>query len=140
MWPISALHSNGAVHVDTPRQLNPTYLAKNEVSIMQYTGLKDKNGEEIYEGDVLLIPDTWTETVDVGVGSVPVAQTLDNHLAPVEFKDGEFVFVIKGSNADILSDGYYTWNQLKEETGVEEIEIIGNIYENPELTQTHENK
>lgn len=100
--------------------------------LMQYTGLKDKNGVEIFEGDTVVIPDTFTETVDVGVGSVPVAQTPDNHIATVKFAEGEFVFVIE-ENADVLSKGEYTWRQLKEEVGVEEIEVIGNIYEHGDL-------
>jgi uncharacterized phage protein (TIGR01671 family) len=100
--------------------------------VLQYTGLKDKNGKEIYEGDVLLIPDTFTETVDVGVGSVPVAQWPENHLSEVVFEDGCFKIVIR-EKGDIWWKVHYNFECVKEETGLEALEVIGNIYENPDL-------
>jgi uncharacterized phage protein (TIGR01671 family) len=73
---------------------------------MQFTGLTDKNGREIYEGDILDVP--WSEK--------PVG--------PVTFNDGWFCIEVKETedNPDYSApiDG-------------EESEIIGNIYENPEL-------
>lgn len=78
--------------------------ANSEFPIMQYTGLKDKNGKEIYEGDIVEIPNTdvcvieWRDTAYVAV-------------APkTKFKD---------------TRGIYTYWSAKE--------VIGNIYENPEL-------
>ena len=82
---------------------NNNYLGTiyDELAIMQYTGLKDKNGREIYEGDIcrLWYPDGYK-------------------LGVVEFKNGCFYW---NSN----SVGF--WN--------EELEVIGNIYENPELLE-----
>ena len=72
--------------------------------IMQFTGLKDKNGKEIYEGDI-------------------VSHSLDNSTIPlsvVSFEDGMFVF----------SDKEYTTELIE---SLDYCEVIGNIYENPEL-------
>lgn len=66
---------------------------------MQYTGLKDKNGKEIYEGDILSFRDG---------------------IAPVEYLFTEFVAmdVTGHGNCNLLDD---------------RCEVIGNIYENPDL-------
>lgn len=74
---------------------------KDGCILMQYTGLKDKNGKEIFEGDVLL------------------ASSNDKGL-PVEFMDG--CFVMMGGEAG------FEWIPRSDYC-----EVIGNIYENPEL-------
>jgi transposase-like protein len=61
-----------------------------------------------------------------------IATEPHNHLAEVKYGNGEFVFVVT-DNADVLRAGTYTWNALCEETGVDGLKVIGNIYENPEL-------
>ena len=95
---------------------------------MQFTGLKDKNGKEIYEGDVLLIPDEDIVPVtDEGQGPLEPC----NHIVPVEFRDGEFGFEIPKS--DDGETGWQTWRTWNEYSDPKEIEIIGNIWENPEL-------
>ena len=66
--------------------------------IMQYTGLKDKNGKEIYEGDLCNCWDTKKEKITFDLGT----------------------FWINGTPLHAI---------YREE----EIEVIGNIYENPEL-------
>jgi len=70
------------------------------LELMQYTGLKDKNGKEIYEGDIL-------------------EDKYDN-VGAVEFSHARFSWP---HGVD--------WGEIEVEW--DEIEVIGNIYENPEL-------
>ena len=71
---------------------------------MQYTGLKDKNGKEIYEGDIVRLSG-WNPEV-----------------CEVVFDRGGFCFRFKPDDT-YYPDGKY----------LEDGEVIGNIYENPKL-------
>ena len=76
-------------------------------NIMQFTGLKDKNGKEIYEGDIV--------------------EGINDSSFEVSFKKGCFIgIVIKVDKFEYKYLEYSLHN-------LENIEIIGNIYENPEL-------
>ena len=78
--------------------------------VMQCTGLKDKNGVEIYEGDII----TWVYYQIYGA----------------EKKQGVIVFE-KGCF-------YPKWGNIGYRLGgsnTTDIEVIGNIYENPELVE-----
>ncbi len=80
-------------------------------ALMQYTGLKDKNSREIYESDVL----------DVESERYPFDK---NRTGVVKMIDGSWVIEdLEGT------DGEYLFNETPEQ------EIIGNIYENPELLE-----
>ncbi len=81
-------------------------------TVGQYIGRKDKNGKEIYEGDVFEAEEPRFES--------------DINKYQVEFQDGSFI------GTDIINKvEIYT---LKEWTDKEAtLEIIGNVWENPEL-------
>lgn len=97
-------------------------MGQNEIDIeymplMQYTGLKDKNGKEIYEGDIIRwrIDDfeEWTKFQIVWGNDYPAFE-----INPCEFEE---------------------CNGLQFITSIEgECEVIGNIYENPELLNAGE--
>ena len=82
----------------------------DEIQLMQYTGLKDKNDKEIYEGDIVEI--TWA--YDKSIHKFKVYYDSEN--AYYSLKE------IGRDDLDVLC-GY----------SKEQIEIIGNIYENPNL-------
>ena len=74
------------------------------IELMQYTGLKDKNNKEIYEGDIVTLHNSKYKVIFL------------NEEARFVLRDDEFEYEIPFTN-----------NNNKR------MEIIGNIYENPEL-------
>jgi uncharacterized phage protein (TIGR01671 family) len=91
--------------------------------LMQYTGLKDKNGKEIYEGDVI----RWKYESDSPNSFQGVVEYADRIIkVGWEHDDTRFVgFTIRCD--DKGEEWFAAFPNLKD------IEIIGNIYENPEL-------
>lgn len=77
----------------------------NEIELMQYTCLKDKNGKEIFEGDVVI-----TDEAD-GLDQI------------IYYKGAFYIESLSNRNFgdELLSDLI--------------VEVIGNIYENPELLE-----
>ena len=91
---------------------------------MQYTGLKDKNGKEIYEGDVCQIMmrkkyGHQKDGIPATVGAVEFGKIVVRDESLYVF----YAFHIKGGSIQ------YRIGQ--------ELEVIGNIYENPELLPTN---
>ena len=91
----------------------------NPATVGQFTGLIDKNGKEIYEGDVVNVPNfiqLWDEQSDDLTGEI---KYLDGafHINSEEPHFGEVPLL-----------GIYT-----NEKTTSDIEVIGNVHDNPEL-------
>lgn len=83
---------------------------EDECELMQFTGLIDRNGRDVYEGDVYQFPPARNDTP-------PFIDLVE---------DLQTFFEAKG-----LREGEYTWDYS-------EIEVIGNVWENPELLTKEE--
>ena len=78
------------------------------IELLEYTGLKDKSGTEIYEGDIVKYPH-------------------DPHSCIVQWQElGAVGWSLKPTGGDTA------WTQYGMNSH-DELEVIGNIYENPEL-------
>ena len=83
------------------------YFDIEDMILMQYTGLHDKNGKEIYEGDII--------------------QYGDIHKGIVEYSEKYAQFILK--ETDNISDEYEALGEFN----IIVFEVIGNIYDNKEL-------
>ena len=92
------------------------------IELMQFTGLLDKNGNEIYEGDILLVPEFY---------ETPEMANTDYIQWVVVFKFGMFTLENKENTAE--SDSASLHSDLEAYDG--DFEVIGNVYEHPELVK-----
>ena len=96
---------------DEPRCISD-YCGANPVdpaTVGQYTGLTDKNGKKIFEGDIVFVKDRLMQD----------SEPLSTFMGTVDHKDASFVIV-----GDVFT--HYRWLDY-------EVEVIGNIHDNPEL-------
>lgn len=106
MLKIKSLHFTSKTGVFSIVTEPMTFISSEHLKLMQYTGLKDVNGVEIYEGDIVKIKD-WKYG--------------NEFLGEISFKNGSYVVESKIAT-------HYRFIDY-------EIQVIGNIYENPELLE-----
>lgn len=88
----------------------------DDIVLMQSTGFKDKNGKEIFEGDILKVTN------------------LSSWLEVVSFNEDKAMFVSKETKRKVEETPLYDLFN----TDIFEVEIIGNIYTNPELAEVEQ--
>lgn len=117
-------------YMSTPFTLQELQLSKvqfgSDCPVMQYTGLKDKNGREIYEGDIVSVD----ERKITGFG---IAHAFTGYVKYSEKRGAYQIMVNHGDKErwEYLAIG----SMYGDEHGIQlqSIEIIGNIFENHEL-------
>lgn len=90
----------------------------NTLEIMQFTGLKDSKGNDIYESDIL--------------------KTDSNITGSIEFHNGAFCWT-DGACYWWLHSGHKNMSDDDKVIVVDDLEVIGNIYSNPELVEGNSN-
>jgi uncharacterized phage protein (TIGR01671 family) len=112
-----------------------SYWDEEEVELMQYTGLKDKNGKEIYDGDILQVETAWYKAKITPTQGEDETDAIFGYRRngitywTVEHKifTSRVGFMIYG--IDRRFHKVLTPNMIYNNKA----EVIGNIYENPEL-------
>ena len=106
--------------------------------LMQSTGLFDNNDQEIFEGDVLKFNDEWDEYCHEGYvdGSVEGINFIEVVRGEACFEFGKTRYP-ESSLFIRMEDEHLTFAELIKSRDFE-FEIIGNIYENPELLEVEE--
>ena len=115
--PDEVMVGNGDIWIIDEDSVAGDWIVNNDLHLMQSTGLKDKNGKEIFDGDVLEIEDE--------------GEVLGN--AKLTWDNEQAVFMIEAISVDdiapfheIISDETYSYR------------VVGNVYENPELLEDME--
>lgn len=105
------IQADGKVIICDPGNEEHNFEELEDYILMQYTGLKDKNGKEIYEGDII---------------KYKYEKSLRGDISKVEWQNEYAGF---SPFVDYDSDNQWSYINL------ESIEVISNIYENPKLLE-----
>ena len=107
-----------------------SYRNFNDIELMQYTGMKDVTEKEIYEGDVVKLIHTGIEI------SADRLEDLKRFVGIIKYENG--IFKIVRTEKSLIESKYFEMEQKKVSeifiySKLYDLEVVGNIYENPEL-------
>ena len=107
---LTSIYTYGPDFSNDPEVIGHDEPDLDDVIIEQYTGLDDKNGKPIYEGDVIK-------------SNYKYAQPKVSQI------------IIENGNSYILGEDLATGNEMLVSDHISEIKVIGNVHENPELLE-----
>ena len=116
--PDEVMVGDGNIWIVDEDSVTGDWIVNNDIHLMQSTGLKDKNGKEIFEGDILT---NGIDIVDVRNHETLGFYTLVN---------GREVFFGHGTSIEEFDEDIDGFTEIAE--------ILGNIYENTELLEAEE--
>lgn len=94
----------------------------NDIDLMQYTGLHDKNGRSIYEGDIVSFGSVWNNGDNEDIDE-------EFHIGVVEYDPNYAVYNV---NCEESGERHFMFMDVVNYDG---FGVIGNIFENPELLE-----
>ena len=100
----------------------------NDCQLMQFTGLTDKNGNKIFEGDIITA-DCYPFIDNDKQNYVGIIEYID------ELSSFEYILQCVNSEKRGISNGINEELEGNEDLICEDFEVIGNIYDNPELLE-----
>ena len=98
---------------------NNERICDKNLILMQFTGRKDKNEKEIYDGDIVKVEKHFEDDINI-----------PEHKVLVAFKEGSWALVHLN-----LAGNQYIFD-LDQEVINDRVEVIGNKFQNPELLET----
>lgn len=112
--PDEVMVGNGNIWIIDEDSVSGEWIVNNDIHLMQSTGLGDKNGKEIFEGDIVQFEDCYE-----------VSDFLYINTGIIEWCQGGFHVTNRDS---VLMEDLLDGDSL-------DVTIIGNIYETPELLE-----
>ena len=95
-----------------------------DIELMQFTGLYDKNGKEIYESDIVQIDKDVAKTFDIYSKGI------------INYLNGGFIVTKNDGSYETIRSALLVLGDLN---NIFRGKVIGNIYENPELLKGADN-
>lgn len=94
----------------------------SDIKLMQFTGMKDKNDKEVYEGDIIKL--TSDSILNRGLDEVGI----------IVYDESEGMYCLEGFDG-VYMDEFYNGNTI---IGRVSMEVIGNRYENKDILEKYE--
>ena len=102
----------------------------------QYTSLTDKNGKKIFEGDIFKFKDEVWESCYTSCGTEYDSWEVENYgVVGFDEDTGRFDFIEYKYNENSVEADLHENHDIEFSDFVDTLEVIGNIYDNPELLE-----